>query len=52
MCWVPGGEFTMGSAEFYPEEQPVHREHLQILRRGDVGLQIAFFVETLFHQVG
>ncbi|HYI54509.1 MAG TPA: SUMF1/EgtB/PvdO family nonheme iron enzyme, partial [Microlunatus sp.] len=29
MCWIPGGEFTMGSAEFYPEEQPVHRERVE-----------------------
>jgi sulfatase modifying factor 1 len=25
MAWVPDGTFTMGSADFYPEEQPVHR---------------------------
>ena len=25
MRWIPGGEFTMGSDEYYPEEQPVHR---------------------------
>ncbi len=25
MLWVPGGEFAMGSADFYPEERPVHR---------------------------
>lgn len=25
MVRIPGGEFAMGSAEFYPEEQPVHR---------------------------
>jgi formylglycine-generating enzyme len=25
MVWVPGGEFLMGSSEFYPEERPVHR---------------------------
>ena len=24
MRWVPGGEFRMGSADFYPEEAPVH----------------------------
>jgi formylglycine-generating enzyme len=24
MVFVPGGEFAMGSAEFYPEERPVH----------------------------
>ena len=22
--WIPGGRFLMGSADFYPEEQPVH----------------------------
>ena len=25
MVWVPGGEFLMGSEDFYPEEGPVHR---------------------------
>ena len=25
MVWVPAGEFLMGSADFYPEERPVHR---------------------------
>jgi sulfatase modifying factor 1 len=25
MAWVPGGEFLMGSEDFYPEERPVHR---------------------------
>jgi formylglycine-generating enzyme required for sulfatase activity len=24
MAWVPGGEFLMGSEDFYPEERPVH----------------------------
>ena len=24
MTWIPGGQFTMGSADFYPEERPVH----------------------------
>jgi formylglycine-generating enzyme len=24
MVWVPGGEFLMGSEDFYPEERPVH----------------------------
>lgn len=28
MRWIPGGEFAMGSSEFYPEEQPVHREEV------------------------
>ena len=25
MVWVPGGEFAMGSEQFYPEERPVRR---------------------------
>jgi formylglycine-generating enzyme len=25
MTWIPGGEFCMGSADFYPEERPVHQ---------------------------
>jgi formylglycine-generating enzyme len=25
MVWVPGGTFSMGSSDFYPEEGPVHR---------------------------
>jgi len=25
MVWVPGGEFVMGSEDFYPEERPTHR---------------------------
>jgi formylglycine-generating enzyme len=25
MVWVPGGEFLMGSDDFYPEERPPHR---------------------------
>jgi sulfatase modifying factor 1 len=25
MRWVPGGDFLMGSADFYPEEGPVHK---------------------------
>jgi len=24
MTWIPAGQFRMGSANFYPEEQPVH----------------------------
>jgi formylglycine-generating enzyme required for sulfatase activity len=24
MVWIPGGRFLMGSADFYPEERPVH----------------------------
>ena len=25
MVWIPGGDFLMGSEQFYPEERPVHR---------------------------
>ncbi|MDX6535111.1 MAG: formylglycine-rating enzyme [Gaiellales bacterium] len=25
MVWIPGGEFLMGSEDFYPEERPLHR---------------------------
>ena len=25
MTWIPGGTFWMGSADFYPEERPVHQ---------------------------
>jgi sulfatase modifying factor 1 len=25
MAWIPAGIFAMGSADFYPEERPVHR---------------------------
>jgi len=25
MTWISGGTFLMGSADFYPEERPVHR---------------------------
>jgi formylglycine-generating enzyme required for sulfatase activity len=28
MAWVPGGSFLMGSEDFYPEERPVHRVHV------------------------
>lgn len=24
-AWIAGGSFSMGSADFYPEERPVHR---------------------------
>jgi formylglycine-generating enzyme required for sulfatase activity len=29
MVWVPGGSFSMGSNDFYPEERPVHRESVE-----------------------
>jgi formylglycine-generating enzyme len=28
MVWVPGGDFLMGSEDFYPEERPVHTAHV------------------------
>jgi formylglycine-generating enzyme required for sulfatase activity len=28
MAWVPGGQYSIGSADFYPEERPVHRVQL------------------------
>jgi formylglycine-generating enzyme required for sulfatase activity len=28
MVWIPGGEFLMGSEQFYPEERPVRRVSL------------------------
>jgi len=29
MVWIPGGEFSMGSEDFYPEEAPVHRRTVE-----------------------
>ena len=29
MVWIAGGEFQMGSEDFYPEERPVHRAHVE-----------------------
>ncbi|MGS2617781.1 formylglycine-generating enzyme family protein [Micromonospora sp. LZ34] len=28
MVWIPGGEFTMGSDDHYPEERPAHKVHV------------------------
>jgi formylglycine-generating enzyme required for sulfatase activity len=28
MAWIPGGEFTMGSEDFYPEERPTRRVYV------------------------
>jgi formylglycine-generating enzyme required for sulfatase activity len=28
MVWIPHGHFLMGSADFYPEERPVHRRYV------------------------
>ena len=29
MVWVPGGEFLMGSEDFYPEERPIHAARVE-----------------------
>jgi formylglycine-generating enzyme len=29
MMWIPGGEFLMGSEDFYPEERPVHAARVE-----------------------
>ncbi len=29
MAWIPGGDFLMGSEDFYPEERPVHEVRVQ-----------------------
>lgn len=29
MVWIPGGTFRMGSADYYPEESPVHDETVE-----------------------
>jgi hypothetical protein len=34
MTWVPGGEFGMGSADFYPEERPVRRVEVDVVGFG------------------
>ena len=30
MMWIPGGDFLMGSEDFYPEERPVHRRTVEV----------------------
>lgn len=47
MLWLPGGEFTMGSDKFYPEERPVRRVRVQAFQIDQVPVtnqQFAAFV--------
>ncbi len=52
MVWIPGGTFRMGSADFYPEERPVHEvtvDGFWIDRRQVTNHQFAQFIaETGF----
>jgi formylglycine-generating enzyme len=41
MTWVPGGTFLMGSADFYPEERPVHRVSVDGFWIDDVPVTVA-----------
>jgi formylglycine-generating enzyme len=43
MTWVPGGEFAMGSAAFYPEERPVRRVAVDGLWMDDHPVTVAEF---------
>jgi sulfatase modifying factor 1 len=46
---LPGGDFAMGSSRFYPEEGPVHQEHVApfaIDRHPVTNAQFAAFVEA------
>jgi formylglycine-generating enzyme required for sulfatase activity len=48
MTWIPGGEFLMGSEDFYPEEAPVHRVRVDgfwIDRHPVTNAQFGRFVE-------
>jgi formylglycine-generating enzyme required for sulfatase activity len=49
MIRLPGGEFTMGSGEHYPEEAPVHRvsvDGFSIDRHQTTNAQFAAFVRA------
>jgi formylglycine-generating enzyme required for sulfatase activity len=43
MCRVEGGEFAMGSADFYPEERPVHRVRVDGFWMDDHPVTVAEF---------
>lgn len=43
MSWVPGGAFQMGSADFYPEERPVHRVRVDGFWMDDYPVTVAEF---------
>ena len=53
MVWIPGGEFLMGSEDFYPEEAPVHRVRVDgfwIDRHPVTNAQYAIFVAETGYQ--
>ncbi len=43
MVWIPGGEFLMGSEDFYPEECPVHRVRVDGFWMDDHPVTVAEF---------
>ena len=43
MTWIPGGTFRMGSADFYPEESPVHQVTVDGLWMDDHPITVAEF---------
>ncbi|HMN98367.1 MAG TPA: formylglycine-generating enzyme family protein [Miltoncostaeaceae bacterium] len=43
MRWIPGGEFLMGSADFYPEEAPVRRVAVDGLWADETPVTVAAF---------
>ena len=43
MAWVPGGNFAMGSADFYPEERPVRRVEVDGFWMDDHPVTVAEF---------
>ena len=43
MTWVPGGDFRMGSADFYPEERPVRRVEVDGFWMDDHPVTVAEF---------
>ena len=43
MRWVPGGEFGMGSEDFYPEEAPVRRVAVDGLWMDETPVTVAAF---------
>ena len=53
MCWIPGGQFVMGSDEHYPEEAPAHQTEVQgfwIDRAPVTNAQFLKFVKATGHR--
>ena len=53
MCWIPGGQFVMGSDRHYPEEAPAHSEVVEgfwIDRAPVTNAQFLKFVKATGHQ--